>query len=650
MINPLHSPQCLSGSFRWFSFAVFWLVAIPALAQDLAGPVYPCPDCEQRRFRPEPVQSMWYNPQQSGTGMTFTIRNHHLVGTWYGYDAQGNPEWLLFNAQMQPGETPEILWTLDANLKRYLNGSCPTCAYQPPQAPEIVGQIHIEFDQLAHARYTVTKGGETTPVQNIVPLRYGGTVYTPIGNSGLDMPDMQGQWWFVYQYADSNGENIKRYRRNEIREFSENQPLTHPQLGDVVGNSRIAATSPENVFAENGVVCDDGSDVAVTWPAPFCLFQRLNWTESIASVDIDFKLPVGNVLHNRLVGEGENFFRGDMLVEAFRFNLNRFEDAEPSFATVNAVAPMKLSPVPPPAPGPSHRINPVQGMWFDPDEPGTGFTFYVQNRHLIGAYYGYEEDGEPMWLVFDGPMQPGDRDAHEIWTVQGNLVRYAGGQCLGCAYQPPASHETVGTVELTFTQMKNVCLQINWNQQQINRCLSAGEFGGVPRIVLDPDFPNIVVPSLAGEWLVVLRKSPDAYPEYLYGLWNYDSKVLQLDAPQWIDDGAQLKVANLTTSTQATHWGIDGGTNMGEMKCSAFAEMALYKQPICSIRWQWPAPSTIISDGEEINLDLFNNEEVFFTLYQADIDENHFFAESEEGHLIEGFKLTTERIEAASGE
>ena len=40
----------------------------------------------------------------------------------------------------------------------------------------------------------------------------------------------------------------------------------------------------------------------------------------------------------------------------------------------------------------------------------------------------------------------------------------------------------------------------------------------------------------------------------------------------------------------------------------------------------------------------------FYTLYQADIDENHFFAESEEGHLIEGFKLTTERIEAANGE
>ncbi len=622
-------------SCRWMTVthAVFLFLlchgAFVGVAQDLSGPVYPCPNCDQRRFRPEPVQGMWYNPQQSGTGITFTIRNHHLVGTWYGYDAEGNPEWLLFSAAMQAGATPEVLWTVDAELQHYRGGSCPSCDYQPPQPAETVGQIHLEFDQLAHASFTVTLDGEEKPLQNIIPTPFGGTHYEFIGG-GVGMPDMQGLWWVLHRRVVAGQTDYIP----EIYKIGPTGLTMDPDYREAVANSWLYASSPSQLQNGGSLVCDDGLDDMNTEPRPFCEYKRYDWLVGGSVIPYAFAwVPVGNLRPDRLAGEShDNYTDSTLAVEGRRFR--QLADTAGQNPLASGAAPVKLTPTPPPPPSPLHRIDPVEGMWYNPQKPGTGFTFYLENQHLGGTYYGYDENGEPFWLVFVGPLQPADRDAHQIWNVEADLIRYSGGQCLGCPYQFPENHGPVGSINLTFYQMKRACYSMIWNGSEVSDCVFAGEFGGVPRITLDESFPTVQVPALNGDWLVILKPFAAEYPEYLYGLWNYASVLLQLDEPEWVNNGNTLRLATLSQHPHSEDDGGQAGEVYGQNQCSGDADMAIYSQPLCSINWQWTSARGIL-DGQAVTFDL----------YHEDIDENHFFAESPEGHVIEGFKITTEPMQ-----
>lgn len=48
---------------------------------------------------------------------------------------------------------------------------------------------------------------------------------------------------------------------------------------------------------------------------------------------------------------------------------------------------------------------PSSGLWENPLEPGTGFSFTVQGRSLRGTYHGYDTDGRALWYSFDGQLE-----------------------------------------------------------------------------------------------------------------------------------------------------------------------------------------------------------------------------------------------------
>ena len=39
---------------------------------------------------------------------------------------------------------------------------------------------------------------------------------------------------------------------------------------------------------------------------------------------------------------------------------------------------------------------PESGPWFDPSDPGSGFFWEVQNGTLVGAYFGFDKDGNDV--------------------------------------------------------------------------------------------------------------------------------------------------------------------------------------------------------------------------------------------------------------
>ncbi len=95
------------------------------------------------------------------------------------------------------------------------------------------------------------------------------------------------------------------------------------------------------------------------------------------------------------------------------------------------------------AAGPATAIVPVAGVWYNPAESGSGFGFDYQNGTLVVETYAYLASGAAQWYLAAGPV------VNNVFTA--TLDKYAGGQCVSCAYLAPSLAGNDGTVTVTFT-------------------------------------------------------------------------------------------------------------------------------------------------------------------------------------------------------
>lgn len=92
----------------------------------------------------------------------------------------------------------------------------------------------------------------------------------------------------------------------------------------------------------------------------------------------------------------------------------------------------------------AHALTPQTGFWWTPNESGSGYTVEVQDNLLFMAFYSYDKSGKPVWYVTSGPL------ANSGATYSGPLFRVDSGPCLGCAYTPPGTSVSQGTVRISF--------------------------------------------------------------------------------------------------------------------------------------------------------------------------------------------------------
>lgn len=85
------------------------------------------------------------------------------------------------------------MWELDSDLLEFKDGNNLNNDYQAPTLLDSEHQIHIDFNHMNHASFSVDSGS----IQNIVPLAYGveHVAYFPEQTS-LKIPDLQGFWVF----------------------------------------------------------------------------------------------------------------------------------------------------------------------------------------------------------------------------------------------------------------------------------------------------------------------------------------------------------------------------------------------------------------------------------------------------------------------
>jgi hypothetical protein len=69
---------------------------------------------------------------------------------------------------------------------------------------------------------------------------------------------------------------------------------------------------------------------------------------------------------------------------------------------------------------------PQVGLWWNPNESGTGYNIDYRNGTLVVTVFSYKANGDPQWYLASGPLN-GTR-------FIGTLDKYMAGQCISCVY------------------------------------------------------------------------------------------------------------------------------------------------------------------------------------------------------------------------
>ena len=88
-------------------------------------------------------------------------------------------------------------------------------------------------------------------------------------------------------------------------------------------------------------------------------------------------------------------------------------------------------------------ITPQPGLWWNPDESGSGYAIDVQHGVVVVTVYSYNQDGTAQWYLVSGPLSNN--------AVSGPLQKFKSGQCISCTYQAPVANGNNGTMTIVFT-------------------------------------------------------------------------------------------------------------------------------------------------------------------------------------------------------
>ena len=103
---------------------------------------------------------------------------------------------------------------------------------------------------------------------------------------------------------------------------------------------------------------------------------------------------------------------------------------------------------------PAATFTPLPGLWWNPNESGTGYNIDVKHGVLAMTVFTYRADGHSEWYLASGPLVNGT-------TLTATLDKYRSGQCIGCTYVGrPTLAGNDGNVTITFTSEKTATVNL----------------------------------------------------------------------------------------------------------------------------------------------------------------------------------------------
>ncbi len=179
-----------------------------------------------RAYTPE--SGVWWNPNESGTGLILDLQDNFLAVALFVGDTAGNPIWYTSTGFLSGNALYE------GQLDFFPGAQCIGCPFRPvtPQ-PGVGGSIRIAFDADDPAKATLTMGGRTTRIE-----RFRFYFKRPEDEAALpgvsgDLTRLMGEWQAVLDY--SGGSNGPGAYFGEVLVFDN---LDADSLGDYVDGCR----------------------------------------------------------------------------------------------------------------------------------------------------------------------------------------------------------------------------------------------------------------------------------------------------------------------------------------------------------------------------------------------------------------------------
>lgn len=158
---------------------------------------------------------------------------------------------------------------------------------------------------------------------------------------------------------------------------------------------------------------------------------------------------------------------------------------------------------------------PVSGTWFAMDNSNTGFFMSVQNGILAGAYFGFDGDGQNVWLLFSGALQPLFSTEAPLlqtgWRLETDLRQAANGGCIvDCNVDNNEPHSTFlqGPIVLEFTGRSSAVVTVNNSSMAIVPFYFGIQgFTAIRDTFTPPPTPGRIIltqPDLEGTWAVAI--------------------------------------------------------------------------------------------------------------------------------------------------
>ncbi len=262
----------------------------------------------------------------------------------------------------------------------------------------------------------------------------------------------------------------------------------------------------------------------------------------------------------------------------------------------------------------SVRTEPVRGLWYNPEQSGSGYSIEVQNGKLFGAYYGYDSQGKPFWWTFLGDLIPSD-NPEVMWIVESEMMRFENGNCINCDYQSPEGSDSEYSVIFEFKQKNYASVTFNDGSAQNIVPLVFGTSATA-------DFPEQTsyrLPELGGTWSFVIDINEEVIPNRPWQ-WGYSSIALTLSNKVITQDSSKNTMVNYGV---AHFFGSSEILSIGRIKCNLQENNQILE------------PSCIFSDTYGISP--IGATDFHFSL--GGLGSSKLFGETVDGHTFEASRV-----------
>lgn len=159
------------------------------------------------------------------------------------------------------------------------------------------------------------------------------------------------------------------------------------------------------------------------------------------------------------------------------------------------------------APAPASAYTPESGIWWNPNESGTGVVIEVQDNLMVVAAYVGDAQGKATWYTATAFL-----DGNAFF--EGSLDLTQGSQCMGCPYPgiPTVTPGAGGDVTIVFDPEDETKAALTWDN---GRTIPIERFEYYTRRPEDGATP-IDITKMLGEWQWTMDVSSDPDQQFPY--------------------------------------------------------------------------------------------------------------------------------------